>query len=513
MSNLAELIEGAAQAQDWSDRAALVIDGRTLSHEQVHDGAARAASVLAGIGVGRGDAVLLALADGAEFAWSFLGAVRLGALAVPVNPHLPPEDHRHLARDCKAALVVCDDDLSSHFGGPILLASALGSALALAARHPAVAVAADEPAYAQYTSGTTGIPRAAVHRHGDPLVYTRAFAEGAIDMSPDDVLLSVSKMHFAYGLGNSLFFPLLTGACSILHPRRPRPGDIAELVARHQATVLFAVPTFYANLLRHDTPAASFASLRVAVSAGERLTPSLAQRTADHLGCLVLDSLGSTEVGQAFAGGTLRRHRAHALGPALDPYEVAVRDEAGRDLGPGEVGTLWVRGPTVLVEYLGQPGATAAALQDGWLRTGDRASLDEDGFLSHHGRVDDMEMVGGITVAPQEIEELLSSHPAVSEVAVVAVADPEGASHLQAFVVPALGAPADDLTAAELLDLTRARLAAYKVPRSVHFLDGLPRTATGKLRRFVLRAGGLGPAPPRAGAPGVQVSLEADASR
>ena len=514
MSNFAALVEGVAHQRGWSHRAALVVDGRTLSHEQVHDGAARAASVLAEGGVRRGDPVLMALPDGAELAWAFLGAVRLGALAVPVNPQLPAHDHRYFVKDCRPTLVVCDDELSPRFGDPTMTASDLTTSLATAARHPAITVDADDRAYAQYTSGTTGAPRAAVHRHGDPLVYTSAFAEGAIFMTPDDVLLSVSKMHFAYGLGNSLFFPLLTGACSILHPRRPRPDDIAELVVRHQATVLFAVPTFYANLLRQGTPPTSFASLRVAISAGERLTPSLAQRTAEHLGCLVLDSLGSTEVGQAFAGGTLRRHRAHTLGPALDPYEVAVRDEAGRDLAPGEVGTLWVRGPTVLLEYLGQPEATSAALQGGWLRTGDLASLDEDGFLSHHGRADDMEMVGGITVAPLEIEELLSSDPSVSEVAVVAVADPDGGSHLQAFVVPARGATADERTAAELLDLALRRLAAYKVPRTVHFLDGLPRTATGKLRRFLLRSGHLPPAPPRAeGAVAVQARLEADASR
>ncbi len=487
--NLAAVLEERASACGWTDRAALTVDERTLTHRQVHDGGARAASVLAGMGVRRGDPVLLVLTDGVVFAWAFLGAVRLGALAVPVNPQLPPDDHRYLARDCRATLVVCEDELADRFEGraTTITAPALTAAVATSDPHPAVAVDAGERAYAQYTSGTTGLPKAAVHRHGDPLVYAEAFARAALALGPEDVVLSVSKMFFAYGLGNSLFFPLLTGSSAVVHPGRPRPRDVAGLVARHGATVLFAVPTFYANLLREDLPAASFASLRVAVSAGERLAAGLAEPTAAFLGCPLLDSLGSTEVGQAFVGGTLDRSKAGVIGAPLPPYEVAVRDDAGRDLAPGEVGTLWVRGPTVLVEYLGRPEATAAAFDGDWLRTGDLASLDEDGFVSHHGRSDDLEMVGGITVAPQEIEELLTGHPQVSEVAVVAAADAHGVARLQAFVVPAEDVPCDDGLAAELRELARARLAAYKVPRSVRLVRALPRTATGKLRRFVLR--------------------------
>ncbi len=494
MTNLAAVAEAAAREHRWMERVALVVDERTYSHHHVHDGAARAASALAAAGVRRGDAVLLALADGAEFAWAFLGAVRLGAVALPVNPSLPPDDHRFLLGDSAAVVVVCDDDLVGRFPGPTLTASDLASSIALLDPHPAVTVGSGDAAYAQYTSGTTGVPRAAVHRHSDPFVYARAFADGAIAMAPGDVVLSVSKMYFAYGLGNSLFFPLLTGARAVLHPRRPRPNDIAELVRRHRASVLFAVPTFYANLLREDTPREPFASLRVAVSAGERLAESLAERTVEHLGCPVLDSLGSTEVGQAFAGATLGRSRPGTVGPALDPYEIAVRDEAGRGCAPGVVGKLWVRGPTVLLEYLGHPEATAAALRDGWLCTGDLASLDQDGFLSHHGRADDLEMVGGITVAPQEVEDLLARHPGVAEVAVAVVADEAGASRLEAFVVPAPGASGHDQLADELREVARARLAAYKVPRVFRFVDALPRTATGKLRRFVLRAGNPRPA-------------------
>jgi len=498
--NLAAALEARAAARGFGDRPALVVDQRTLSHHEIHDGAARVASLLASVGVQPSDTVLLALPDGAELALAFLGAVRLGALAVPVNPHLPVDDHRYLVEDCQAAVVVCPEELGERFSDRrVVISASLASSLAGYDAHPPAPVDASDPAYAQYTSGTTGVPRAAVHRHGDPLVYAAAFAEPGLLLGPHDIVLSVSKMYFAYGLGNSLFFPLLSGAQAIVHPGRPRPADIVGLVSHHRATVLFAVPTFYANLIRAEPAVSSFASLRVAVSAGERLTTSLAERTAELLGCPVLDSLGSTEVGQAFASGTLHLAPTGTVGRALPPYEVAVRDDDGHDRPPGVVGSLWVRGPTVLLEYLGQPEATAAAFDDGWLRTGDLASLDEDGFLSHHGRSDDMEIVGGINVAPVEIEEVLSHHPAVSEVAVAAVDDECGASRLHAFVVPMPGVHTDTRLGIELVGLAQDRLAPHKVPRSVSFVDALPRTATGKLRRFVLRSGAVCPSSTRVG--------------
>jgi len=497
--NLAATLEGRAASRGFGDRPALVVDQRTLTHHEVHDGAARMASLLASVGVGRMDTVLIALPDGAEFAWAFLGAVRLGALAVPVNPQLPAADHHYLADDCRAAAVVCPEDLSERFSGPIVLSSSLATLLGSCDPHPVVPAADADAAYAQYTSGTTGVPRAAVHRHGDPVVYSQAFAEPGLQLGPSDVILSVSKMFFAYGLGNSLFFPLLSGARAVLHPGRSRSEDITRLARLHRVTVLLAVPTFYANLLRDGLGGSSFASLRVAVSAGERLSTRLAERTAEHLGCPVLDSLGCTEVGQAFASGTIHLAPPGTVGRALPPYELSVRDDSGEDLPPGVVGALWVRGPTVLLEYLGQPDATADAFDGEWLRTGDLAAIDEDGFVFHHGRADDMEIVGGINVSPQEVEELLSGHPAVSEVAVAAVADEHGASRLQAFVVLMSGVSTESRLAVELVGMVQDRLAPHKVPRSLTFVDALPRTATGKLRRFVLRSGAIRPSSSRVG--------------
>jgi acyl-coenzyme A synthetase/AMP-(fatty) acid ligase len=413
------------------------------------------------------------------FAWAFLGAVRLGAVAVPVNPRLTEADHAAAAVDSGARVVVCDCELAGRFvGRPVITAGELEAGLDRWPPAPAVDVADGDPAYAQYTSGTTGVPKAAVHAHGHPLVYFDAFAGPAIALDRSDVVFSVSKLYFAYGLGNSLFFPLLAGCRAVLHAGRPAAADVADTVRRHRVTVLFSVPTSYAGVVAAGGDDA-YASLRVAVSAGEPLGVPLARRARDFLGCPVLDGLGSTEVGQTFASNTLDTWRDGTVGRALPPYRVMVRDLRGRPLPRGEVGALWVAGPTLPLsaERFGE-----------WMPTGDFAVLDADYFLHMRGRSDDVELVGGISVSPLEVEAVLSRHPGVSEVAVAGVVGEDGASRLRAFVVATAGA-AGAGTESELLALARAELAPFKVPRSVTFVESLPRTPTGKLRRFVLRAG------------------------
>ncbi|HVE45650.1 MAG TPA: AMP-binding protein [Acidimicrobiales bacterium] len=492
-ANLAAAMEATAEAAGWGESAAFVAGGRVLTHAEVHAGGARAASLLADLGVGQGDRVLLALLDGVEFVLAFLGAVRLGAIAVPVNPRLTTNDHHYMIQDSSAALAVCEAHLAERFSpsAAVIAAEELAAGLAGCMPHPPASVDASSPAYAQYTSGTTGAPKAAVHRHSDPLVYFDAFAAGALGLATDDVILSISKLYFAYGLGNSLFFPLLGGARAVLHAGVAMPDEISRLVEAHAVSVLFSVPTLYARLATSGRPS-SFVSLRAAVSAGESLTVALARRAQDFLGCPVIDGLGSTEVGHTFVSNTIEHSRTGSVGLPLPPYEVAVRDSRGRNLPAERVGTLWVRGPTVLLEYLGRPEAASEILAQGWLCTGDLAATDSDGFVHLHGRADDIEMVAGISVAPREIEELLAGHDAVSEVAVAAVRKPDGASRLEAFVVVAPGESPGDWLAAQLVSLARAHLAPHKVPQAIRLVGDLPRTSTGKLRRFVLRSGWRG---------------------
>ena len=451
------------------------------------------AGFMAGAGVVPGDRVLLALADRVELVWALLGALRAGAVAVLVNPLLTEADHDFMVRDAAPALVVCEEGLTYRFESKAPTVAVDQLSHGGTSSFPAVDVAGDAAAYAQYTSGTTGPPKAVLHRHGDPAGYHAAMGEGVLHLRPDDVVCSISKAYFAYGLGNSVFFPLFSGCSAILEPGKPTVDQVGAVVAGHGATVLFAVPSFYARLVA-DGDAGCFGTIRVAVSAGEALPPALYHRAQSWLGREVLDGLGSTEVGQTFISNLPGRSRPGTIGNVLAGYEAAVCDDTGTRLPAGQVGLLWVRGPTVMLGYLNRPEDTAAVLVDGWCRTGDRASVDEDGYYRHHGRTDDLEVVGGINVSPLEIEAVLLEHPAVVEVAVTSVPDETGASRLRCFAVLDAGTPWSPALQGEILALSRSRLAAFKVPRSVTAVESLPRTMTGKLRRHVLRAGW--PAPP-----------------
>ncbi|TYB47903.1 benzoate-CoA ligase family protein [Actinomadura chibensis] len=489
-ANLALRLDALARRDGRWRRPAFHSAERSWTHGEVHALAASAASVLAGQGVRPGDRVLIALCDGIAWVTAFLAAARLGAVAVPVNPELVPDEHGFLADDCRARLVVAEDRLVGRFDGAAVLAGERLVRLAAdAPSGPAAAVTGDTPLYAQYTSGTTGVPKAALHRHADPARYQRAAGDGVVGVRHDDVTLSVSKLFFAYGLGNALVFPLFSGSAAVLVPHRPASAEIAEIAARHGVTLLYGVPSAYANLVA-ECPPGAFPSVRVAVSAGESLSVSLGARTGEVLGVPVLDQLGSTEVGHAFCSNTAWRDEPGTVGRPLPGYEVELRGEDGAPVTEGQ-GEIWVRGASVMTGYLDRPAETARALRGGWLRTGDLAEHVDGGALKHRGRNDDMEMVGGITVSPLEIERVLAEHPAVSEAAVAVIADEHGARKLRAFVVPRPGAPGADRAglADELIALARLRLAPYKVPRRVEFRTGLPRTATGKLRRFAVRTG------------------------
>ena len=493
--NLAKALADLAAERGWLDRPAYRAGERTLTHGQVHDGAARAAGLLAAQGVGRGDRVVIATGERVEFLWAFLGAVRLGAIAVPVDPELAPAEHGYVLADTSPGVVVAEAGLAERFERTTQVITA-GDLAGLLADSPWAAAAevgdgAAVPAYGQYTSGTTGHPKLALHGHGDPFVYRQA-AGGALGIGPDDVCLSASRLHTAAGLGNALFLPLLCGACAVL-VASPGPFELIEAAGRTQPTLLAAAPTVWARLLDAAPDRASVSGrLRLAVSSGETLTPALAERIRAWAGCPVIDGLGSTEVGHLYCANTAEAWRDGTVGRPLAPFEMRVADAAGNDLPPGTQGLLWVRGPSVLLEYWDKPEATAAALVGGWLRTGDLGSIDADGFVRHGGRADDIEIVHGTSVSPVEVERVLAEHIGVAEVAVAGVRDASGASHLEAFVVPTDPAKAGRTLAASVVALAAERLAPFKVPERVTFVDELPRTPTGRLRRFVLRLGGYG---------------------
>ncbi|WP_131737661.1 AMP-binding protein [Actinomadura roseirufa] len=353
-----------------------------------------------------------------------------------------------------------------------------------------VPVPPDASAYVQYTSGTTGRPKGAVHRHGDAYAYYHAMALGALELTPGDLTFSLSKACYPFGLGATVLFPMLSGSAAVLWPDQPSVRGAVEQARAHRPSLLFTVPTWYARLVSapdRNAVRVAFASLRAAVSAGEPLLPTLADRAEEILGCPVLDGLGSTEAGHTFVSNTVGRRRRGALGVVLAPYEIEIRTGAGA-AAPGETGALYVRGPSIMAGYLGRPEKTAEVLAaDGWLRTGDLVHVDAAGFVHHHGRIHDRVRVSGEQVQPLEVERVLGQHPGVVEVAVVATGGPAASRRaLRAFVVTEAGLAATAALERELLDLAARRLPPHKVPRSVTFLDELPRTSTGKIRRSSL---------------------------
>ncbi|MFE2944615.1 AMP-binding protein [Streptomyces sp. NPDC059255] len=490
--NLAADLADLAERHGWTRRPAFHQEHRVWTHGEVHDLAARAATVLADRGVAPGDRVLLALPDSIAWVTTFLALARLGATAVLVNPELPRSDHAFMAEDAGVTLGVTGPGLEDRIPPERRLFSDQLLALACTAE-PAAARPAGSgtPLYIQYTSGTTGRPKGVVHRHGDPEAYYEFIGRRLLRIGPDDVTLSVSKLFFAYGFGNAFVFPLFSGSSAVLVDRRPSPAAVDELVARHRVTLLYSVPSAYAALVadRADGHAACFASVRAAVSAGEGMPAGLGERVSELLGAPVLEQIGSTEVGHAFCANGLSHNTPGTVGRPVPGYEVQLRDGAGAPVPDGEEGELWVKGPTVTSAYLNLPEDSARTRAGGWLATRDRARREPDGTYRHLGRTDDMEMVGGITVSPLEIEAVLRTHPAVREVAVSAVTDDEGATRLRAFVVPAAPAEDAEALAAEITALARKRLAPFKVPRTVRVVESLPRTPTGKLRRHLVRGG------------------------
>ncbi|WP_158847799.1 AMP-binding protein [Saccharothrix deserti] len=488
VDNAAHVLAARAERFGWSSQPAYLVGDDVWTHGRVHDCAARAAGVLRDRGVSRGDHVLLAAPDGVAWVVAFLAIARLGAVAVLVNPELTPADHELLLEDCGARACVTGAALEDRFAGRtwIDVDRLIGRAWASAVV-PAADVTATSPLYVQYTSGTTGHPKGVVHAHKDLDLYGTSVARDVLRIGPDDIALSVSKMFWAYGFGNALVFPLHSGSAAVLAPHRPGPEEIVDMVARHRVSVLYSVPSSYGALASADTRGA-LTSLRVAVSAGEPLPDSLGARLKD-LGVEVLEQIGSTEAGHAFCANRIDDNTPGTLGRPVPGWDVQVRDRHGRPVDTGAEGELWVRGPTLFSHYLNQPELSGRTLVDGWLATHDRVRHNADGTVSHLGRTDDMEMVGGISLSPLEVERVLAAHPVVREAAVAAVLDHQHASRLRAFVVPEGGTEPTPELEAELLAWTRSRLPAFKVPRTVRLVHRLPRTATGKLRRHVVRTG------------------------
>ena len=494
-----DLLEGNLAAGRGS-RPYLVTEDRTWSYEEVAE-ATHAASVgLLDMGLKWGDRILLATRDSPDFVLAFWAAIRAGLVPVPVAQGLSVSDLNFILADSEARAALCDEssavslskaaegtDARLIFAGDSPRAGMTLWADIRAERGgvPPASTTEDDVALWLYTSGTTGLPKAVMHRHKTLGAAPGALSRQVVGMEADDVVLSVSRMFFAYGLGNSVYLPAAVGASVVINDGPVLPARVAELVEEHRPTVVFGVPAFFDGFTRlkeFKLPS----SVRVVVSAGEALSVQLFERFQSKFGLPLLDGLGSTEALHHVTSNRPDDVVAGSAGRALDGYVAEVRDRDGQPLPEGERGELWVKGPTTFIGYWRRPELTARVREGEWVRTGDQVRM-LDGRLFHEGRLDDLIKLGGVWVAPMEIEDVLRGHKDVTDVAVVAVDEGAGVPLLKAFV---RSERSDAALRRELISLCRGRLATFKVPQSFEVVPELPRTPTGKLKRFVLREQG-----------------------
>jgi benzoate-CoA ligase len=487
-------------------RTAYIDDRGKLAYGELEQRARQLAGALAAAGVRREERVLLLMLDSSDWPVSFLGCLYAGILPVAVNTLLTADDYAYMLAHSRAqaALVsgallpVLHEAMSKgpHEVHTVLVSGPEGplpeGALtfddALRAAEPLATPAAttpDDPGFWLYSSGSTGKPKGTVHTHANPWWTAELFGKPVLGLTEWDICFSAAKLYFAYGLGNGLTFPLSVGATVVLMAERPTPEATFRRWTEQQPTIFFGAPTGFAGMLvSPKLPARSAVALRMCSSAGEALPGEIAQRFKAHFGCEIIDGIGSTEMLHVFISNRPGDVRYGSTGKPVAGYEVELRSEEGRLVADDEVGDLYIRGPSSALMYWGNREKTRETFQGGWTKSGDKYVRDAEGYFTYAGRSDDMLKVSGIYVSPFEVEATLMQHPAVLEAAVIGTQDAEGLTKTKAFVVLKDGHFA---SGEELKAFVKERLAPYKYPRFVEFIDELPKTATGKIQRFRLR--------------------------
>ena len=478
-------------------KVAVIDDAGAHTYAEVASHADRCGSALLAQGAQPGDRVILCMQDSVHFTACFLGAIKAGLIPIPLNTLLPADDYAYVLGDSAARLAVVSQPLLERFAAGVAQASWPGglivqggdndqlSELAARARLPLTAAmsAPNAPAFWLYSSGSTGRPKGAIHRHASLGHTAELFGRQVLGLTEDDVIYSASKLFFAYGLGNGLTFPMSVGATAVLTAGRATPDAVWALLDKHKVSVFCGVPTLYAGMLA-STPATPPRTVRMGVSAGEALPQDVGRRWTKAMGWEIVDGVGSTEMLHVFLTNRPGVGRYGSLAGATPGYELKLLGEDGQPVTAGDIGELYVRGPSAAMGYWNRPDKTEHTFTGGWVRTGDQLRQDETGAYLFAGRTDDMLKVGGVWVSPAEVEAALIEHPAVLEAAVVGAPDANDLIKIKAFVVLATGATGD---AEALRDFAKTRLATHKCPRAIAFVDELPKTATGKIRRHILR--------------------------
>jgi benzoate-CoA ligase family protein len=490
------------------DHLAVVGPGGQCTYAELAAQVQAAAAGLAGLGLRPEERVVLFSADRIELLAMFLAGLRMGAVPVPVSTMYLDTELAELLHDSRARMLftspefadtaraalskvpsvetlVVTDDVDQPLG--VTRLTVAWSELVAAGKgqeSPVYDTWTESPAFWLYTSGTTGIPKAAMHRHGSIRFVAEHYGRQVLGITPEDRCFSVAKLFFAYGLGNSALFPLSAGATTILDPVRPTPQSVATRIAEHSPTLFYGVPTFYAGVLSADLPPDTFAGVRLATSAGEALPAELYRRFTERFGVDIIDGIGSTEALHIFLSNYPGEVRPGTTGRAVPGYDLRLVDDEGNEVPQGTPGNLQLRGGSLTTGYWCRTETTRNAFVGEWMRTGDTYVQNEDGNYVCLGRSNDMIKAGGIWVSPAEVEACLLRHPSVAQAAVVAIPDESGLDKPVGCVV---AAPGHTIDADALIEACRAELAAFKRPRTILEFETLPTTATGKLRRFAVR--------------------------
>ncbi|HXM17639.1 MAG TPA: benzoate-CoA ligase family protein [Candidatus Tumulicola sp.] len=495
-------------------KVAIEFGDQRLTYDAVRRSVNACANALREIGLGLEQRATILLPDCPEFVYAFFGAMKIGAVGIPTNTLLRPHDYRYMLEDSRSRVLIVSTSLwpsvepilgELHHLSTIAVVDDAGTGMpktgevacvdlraALSAAAPAIetyATSKDDAAFWLYSSGTTGFPKGTIHLHHDMVFCCEHFGKHVLGITERDRTFSVAKLFFAYGLGNALYFPFGVGATTILYPGRFAPDVILELAARTKPTIFFAVPTAYAAMLDLSDGAKRFdlGSVRFGVSAGEALPADIFRRWKEAFGFDIIDGIGSTEAAHMFISNTPSDIRPGSSGKVVDGYAARIVDGEGKPVPAGETGRLQIAGDSVAAGYWNRHEKTKATFLGEWLDTGDTYRIDEDGYYWYAGRSDDMLKVGGQWVSPVEVENTLVAHEAVLEAAVIGVADEAGLTKPVAYVVLRRGHTGSDDLGRELQAYVKERLAPYKYPRNVLFVEELPKTATGKIQRFKLR--------------------------
>ncbi len=492
--NIAELFLTRRLSEGRGERVALRLADRQLTYAELDGLANRFGTLLRDLGVRQEERVILALPDSAEYAAALFGILKIGAVAVMVNPGLPADGLAAMVELARARVAVVAPDAAPPIRHRVVVANSDGPHLDCSDSLEPAQTHRDDPAIWLFSGGTTGRPKAAVQTHGSFANTTELYAQQAMGWSEDDITLSVPKLYFGYATGSNLFFPLSVGGSAALFPEHPTAEILFAQIARHRPTILINTPKMVAAMIElaqsEGGPGADLSALRFATSAGEALPPSLYARWKETFGVELYDGLGTAEMWHVFVSNQPGAVQPGSLGRVVPGFELAVRDADGRDVPDGEVGRLWVRGDSLALGYWQDTAKSREAFRGEWYASGDLVQRDADGYVHYVGRGDDALKVGGKWLLPAEVEDCLLAHGAVTEAAVVGVPDSSGLTRPVAFVVPAASAKPDGPPGGlegELQQHCLTHLDAYKHPRKVFIIDDLPRTHLGKVDRGSLR--------------------------